>query len=341
MRNWLLLVVMSFPLVVLGQSEVSQFIPTNEIRNSRIFPRQEIVIYNIVDEPNLLNPYLVVNVSKWISSQKTQERRYVDRNVLTARQRRSLRLAILFKRVTYDIVQGLPEESMVWKRENEFFPPKHEPNQDIPILITMGDSTQALRTDNSGNVKINLDELAHLSEGGFLKIRLALAEKPYVMQEYSFSSAELAWLPDRMLLREESTGIMAENNISGRLSYESETQGPVETPAILSEEDVEITSAEIIDRITPIGVNETSEIRELIEAPSLLLEGEFAELSRENKLSIAILDFDGYGVSQVEAMVLTNRLSTHLVQQGTHRVIERGEMEQIINEQNFQITGCT
>ncbi len=58
-------------------------------------------------------------------------------------------------------------------------------------------------------------------------------------------------------------------------------------------------------------------------------------------LTIAILDFEGIGVSAEEARVLTNRLGTHMVQLGTHQVIERGQMEQILQEQDFQLSGCT
>ncbi len=57
--------------------------------------------------------------------------------------------------------------------------------------------------------------------------------------------------------------------------------------------------------------------------------------------SIAILDFNGIGVSAQETQVLTNRVVTHFVQLGRHQVIERGEMEQILQEQDFQLTGCT
>ncbi len=59
------------------------------------------------------------------------------------------------------------------------------------------------------------------------------------------------------------------------------------------------------------------------------------------QLTIAILDFEGIGVSAEEARVLTNRLGTHMVQLGRYQVIERGQMEQILNEQDFQMTGCT
>ncbi|MBA7653411.1 hypothetical protein ES703_61260 [subsurface metagenome] len=57
--------------------------------------------------------------------------------------------------------------------------------------------------------------------------------------------------------------------------------------------------------------------------------------------TIAILDFEGIGVSAQEARVLTNRLGTHMVQLGRYQVIERGQMEQILQEQDFQMTGCT
>ncbi len=58
-------------------------------------------------------------------------------------------------------------------------------------------------------------------------------------------------------------------------------------------------------------------------------------------LTIAILDFEGIGVSAEEARVLTNRLGTHMVQLGRYQVIERGQMEQILQEQDFQMSGCT
>ncbi len=60
-----------------------------------------------------------------------------------------------------------------------------------------------------------------------------------------------------------------------------------------------------------------------------------------NLLTIAILDFEGIGVSAQEARVLTNRLGTQMVQIGRYQVIERGQMEQILQEQDFQLTGCT
>lgn len=57
--------------------------------------------------------------------------------------------------------------------------------------------------------------------------------------------------------------------------------------------------------------------------------------------SIAILDFSGYGVSVQEALIITNRIGTHFVALGRYQVIERGQIEQILNEQDFQLSGCT
>ncbi|UCD38773.1 MAG: DUF2380 domain-containing protein, partial [Fidelibacterota bacterium] len=57
--------------------------------------------------------------------------------------------------------------------------------------------------------------------------------------------------------------------------------------------------------------------------------------------SIAIIDFEGVGVSQEETRVLTIRVGTYLVQSGKYTVIEREKMERILEEQDFQLTGCT
>ena len=67
----------------------------------------------------------------------------------------------------------------------------------------------------------------------------------------------------------------------------------------------------------------------------------WADLPAQERESLAIIDFDGFGISTQEASVLTNRLSTYLVQAGVYRIIERGQMKQILEEQDFQMTGCT
>ena len=81
-------------------------------------------------------------------------------------------------------------------------------------------------------------------------------------------------------------------------------------------------------------------------APLVIAETDFKPVSPppvdiSSQPTLAILDFQGIGVSAQEAMVLTNRLGTHMVQLGRYQVIERGQMEQILTEQDFQMTGCT
>jgi len=231
---------------------------------------------------------------------------------------------------------------MIWKKENEFLPLGIEPCRDIPLLITTEKSTQTVRTDNSGMVKINIDNFARLSEGGLLKIKIAMEEKPYIMKEYSFSFAKFFWASNRMLLDKVPSGTMDDRAAPKRATYAGETRGLVETPALPSERELEKAPADTkADRAASIRSTEPTEARELIKTPSLPSEREPAAPSLEDKPVIAILDFDGYGVSRMEALVLTNRLGTHMVQLGTHQVIERGQMEQILKEQDFQLSGCT
>ncbi len=63
--------------------------------------------------------------------------------------------------------------------------------------------------------------------------------------------------------------------------------------------------------------------------------------SVNNMPAIAIIDFKGDGVSEQEARVLTTRLRTQLIQSGYYRVIERIEIQQILAEQDYHLTGLT
>ena len=57
--------------------------------------------------------------------------------------------------------------------------------------------------------------------------------------------------------------------------------------------------------------------------------------------SIAVLDLEGRGISHVEAASLTDRLRSALVQSNQFTIVERNQMQEILAEQNFQLTGCT
>lgn len=61
----------------------------------------------------------------------------------------------------------------------------------------------------------------------------------------------------------------------------------------------------------------------------------------QEKMSIAVLSLQGNGISSSEALVLTDELRSVLVQTGKYNVLERNNMESILNEQGFQMSGCT
>jgi len=59
------------------------------------------------------------------------------------------------------------------------------------------------------------------------------------------------------------------------------------------------------------------------------------------KYTVAVLDFEGRGISQLEAATLTDRLSSELANTNAVILVERGQMSEILEEQGFQQSGCT
>ena len=57
--------------------------------------------------------------------------------------------------------------------------------------------------------------------------------------------------------------------------------------------------------------------------------------------TMAVIEFEGIGISQIEAKALSNRLRDELVSRGNYRIFERGKMEEILKEQAFSQSGCT
>jgi TolB-like protein len=55
---------------------------------------------------------------------------------------------------------------------------------------------------------------------------------------------------------------------------------------------------------------------------------------------IAVLTLEGKGISSQESEILTERLRSTLVRLGRFKVLERSQMEAIMEEQGFQQTGC-
>ncbi len=66
-----------------------------------------------------------------------------------------------------------------------------------------------------------------------------------------------------------------------------------------------------------------------------------SNISAQDKPTLAVLDLEGFGISDMELQALSNRLRTNMTQLGAYRIIERGLMLQIMMEQDFQLTGCT
>ena len=67
----------------------------------------------------------------------------------------------------------------------------------------------------------------------------------------------------------------------------------------------------------------------------------YLSINAQDKISIAVLALQGNGISTSEAGVLTDELRSVLVQTGKYNVLERSNMESILNEQGFQLSGCT
>jgi TolB-like protein len=64
--------------------------------------------------------------------------------------------------------------------------------------------------------------------------------------------------------------------------------------------------------------------------------------AKSGKISIAVSEMEGRGLEPGEALTLTDALSTHLINTGVFRVMERGKMDVILKEQGFQQSGaCT
>ena len=64
-------------------------------------------------------------------------------------------------------------------------------------------------------------------------------------------------------------------------------------------------------------------------------------LLAQAKESVAVMDMEGRGISAIEAATLTDRMRSELVATGVVTVVERGAMQAILAEQDFQLSGCT
>ncbi len=67
----------------------------------------------------------------------------------------------------------------------------------------------------------------------------------------------------------------------------------------------------------------------------------FSQTEKSTK-TLAILDLEGQaGVTEQEASTLTQWLQARIINTNVFTVLERGKMQDILNEQGFQVSGCT
>ena len=71
------------------------------------------------------------------------------------------------------------------------------------------------------------------------------------------------------------------------------------------------------------------------------LNAETAAQLAQGKQTVAILDFEGRGINQMEAATLTDRLMSEMVATNAVIMVERNQMNEILQEQGLQQAGCT
>lgn len=64
-------------------------------------------------------------------------------------------------------------------------------------------------------------------------------------------------------------------------------------------------------------------------------------LSSTDSTSVAIMDFEAAGVSQGDALGITNKFRNEVFRLDVCKVIERERMNLVLSEQGFQASGCT
>ena len=74
---------------------------------------------------------------------------------------------------------------------------------------------------------------------------------------------------------------------------------------------------------------------------SLIIAFTIPQVYVKAQIPIAVVDLEGKGISGTEASTLSDRLRDELFKTGKFKVMERGMMDQILEEQGFQISGCT
>jgi TolB-like protein len=74
----------------------------------------------------------------------------------------------------------------------------------------------------------------------------------------------------------------------------------------------------------------------------IFLSATFCFAQEIKKISVAVNDFTAEGIEESSARIITDRIRAELINSGSFRIMERGEMDKILREQGFQQSGaCT
>ncbi|MFH0921114.1 MAG: CsgG/HfaB family protein [Fibrobacterota bacterium] len=75
---------------------------------------------------------------------------------------------------------------------------------------------------------------------------------------------------------------------------------------------------------------------------TIILSGVFfaALLQAADIPSLAVNDLEARGITKDEALVLSDKLRSEIIQTGVFRLLERGKMDEILKEQGFQKSGA-
>ncbi len=278
------------------------------------------------------------------------------------------------------ITASLPPVGEQWKDESWVLPMETRPAPRVPLRVATGDSTWTKATNSQGMITVDISKFAdEVALGKPLRVTVALVED--LKQKASFvvpadvvnhhrtppeiqftspssSGAEGVSPVSIPVVLSSVSGLIAavDYSVTGGTS-EGEGMdyflkaGRLTIPAgdTSATIDILITDDDAVEGDESILVSLSRPMNATLGGNTMhthiIIDNDETRpvtvISAGNIATIAILDFQGIGVSAQEAMVLTNRLATKMVALGAYQVIERGQMEQILQEQDFQLTGCT
>ncbi len=267
-----------------------------------------------------------------------------------------------------------------WKDESRALPMETRPAPGVPLRIATGDSTWTKTTNSQGIITVDISKFAdEVALGKPLRVTVSLVEDskqkasfvvpsdvvnyhrtpPEIQFASPSSSGDEGVSPVSIpVVLSSVSGLIAAVDYSvtggtsegegmdyflkaGRLTIPAGDTSATIDILITDDAAVEGDESILVSLSRPMNATlggNTIHTHIVIDNDEALA---IAANSAGNIATLAILDFEGLGISKQEAQVLTNRLGTHMVQLGRYQVIERGQMQQVLAEQDFQLTGCT